>query len=180
MSIIIDVETTGLGITTSRVVSIAWIVLSSTNTNLHEETHIIKGDFEIPYASTRIHGIDASMCQKYGKSFKDYVIPCLRKTFERFPEISTLVAHNLRFDKNMLLKELGIARENRLRLRFKRMQEFCTMRASTHYIKTSRYVSLSKAYKQICGIEMSKERSHTAEYDTYCCAEIYKVLATKH
>lgn len=182
MSIVIDVETTGFP---SRhkpvhIVSISWVILDAkTYEELHKEYYVVNGDFEIPSHATYIHGLTNEYCKKHGVSLKDYVIPKLKETMLTY-QPSVLVAHNLLFDKAVLLEELQRLRESRLVVQIKRLNEFCTMSQAKKRLQLMKMPKLADIYARLTGRSFSSRKAHNALYDALHCGEVYKYLLTQH
>jgi DNA polymerase III epsilon subunit-like protein len=181
MSLVIDIETTGLSVKHDRIVSIAWMVLDLEYNIVHEEYHVVKVDFPIPKSAVAIHGISHAFCQKHGVSLKDTIIPRLKQTLLQYAFVYKLVAHNLRFDKTILFRELADIKEYRLCYNLRKLTDICTMHMTRRIMQLDRNPSLNNSYKLVCGKDMLQTKAHNAQYDTQCCASVYRNLSlTKH
>ena len=151
---------------------------------------LLEEDFETPMSALirpegwivsataqRIHGISTEHSLANG-------IP-LRKAIEHFHKMATradmLVAHNLEFDRIMILSEyarLGMEHP------FKGKREFCTMIAATDIIKLPgpygyKWPSLQEAYRYFTGQDMVG--AHNALADVRACRTVYeRILETKN
>ena len=108
----VDTETTGLPEDTSlppsdtenwpRLVEIAWRTYSQSGEELSKTSSLIRPeDFEIPEAATEIHGITTDEAQENGAELEDVLTE-----FEAVvQEADCLVAHNVAFDRGVILAE---------------------------------------------------------------------------
>ena len=168
--LIIDCETTGLSFTTSRIVSIAWIVLDK-HRRIDTQYHVIKLDHINP-ESTNIHGITVEYSQQHGIDIKT----CLRKlqkTIHKF-KCETLVAHNVHFDYNMLIHEMRRSRFFTLHYTFYHMKKVCTMRLAKTKLNLVKNPKLTNLYEQLTHKKL--DNAHNAQIDTEACCVCYKIL----
>ena len=137
--LIFDVETTGLPKKRNmpisdinnwpRIVQLAFGLYDKEGTCIEEYDYIIKPDnFIIPENSTKIHNITNEYANENGSDIKTV----LNIFVEKLNEINYLVAHNLKFDKNVLESELY---RNNIPYNFCNLKEICTMECSTNYCK---------------------------------------------
>jgi hypothetical protein len=114
--LVFDTETTGLPKTisfnnyyppekieyynSSRIVQIAYIILDQDNIEVKKFSVIIKPD-NFLIENAHIHNISQEEAEKEGMSFKDMI----SIFYEDLKTCDTLVAHNLNFDRNILLSE---------------------------------------------------------------------------
>lgn len=131
----VDTETTGLPRSWRapasdtdnwpRAVQIAWELTDGGGQVLEQASHVIRPDgFEIPPASTAVHGITTERAIADGVELAGVLDALDRQA----AEAAVLVAHNVDFDRKILLAELiRGARESPLPA----LPTFCTMRTST-------------------------------------------------
>ena len=135
--LVFDTETTGLP--KSRwanyrdsdewpyIVQLSYILYNANTGNIEiEEDNIIKMDdgVHIPESSTKIHGISNEISAARGIPIKD----AIRKFLACFNMCDVLVAHNIKFDRDIILAESW---RNKIRNPFKHVSppvEFCTMK----------------------------------------------------
>jgi DNA polymerase-3 subunit epsilon len=183
--LVFDTETTGLpkdmslpAIQSSdnwpHLVSISWAVLDSeTNSVMKTHCYIVKpSKWTIPEESSRIHGITQDKALEFG-------IP-LRDVIEEFngEQCDAMVAHNLKFDMNVVLNaiiwDLGIP------FRGFAKRKFCTMEIGTPMCKIPgrygyKYPKLKELYENVLGHPPKTEQLHNALFDTlYLCEIIQK------
>jgi len=183
--LVFDTETTGLPKDMSlpaiqspdnwpHLVSISWAVLDSdTNSVMKTHCYIVKpSKWTIPEESSRIHGITQDKALEFG-------IP-LRDVIEAFngEQCDAIVAHNLKFDMNVVLNaiiwDLGIP------FRGFAKRKFCTMEIGTAMCKLSgrygyKYPKLKELYENVLGHPPKTEQLHNALFDTlYLCEIIQK------
>lgn len=197
--IVLDVETTGIpryakrrckarfadprdieAYRYSRIVSIAWLILDPvTHRPIHSRYFVIRPyDFWVHPASTAIHGISHEDARQQGYSLKYTVLPKLFRDIETF-QVHTMVAHNIEFDKSIILSELY-----RLKVRardvllVKRLKEVCTMKCGQKRLGMARYPSLTCLYEALTGDARQESEAHNALHDANACAVIFTKLTT--
>jgi DNA polymerase-3 subunit epsilon len=150
-AIVFDVETTGLpasrriSITESHkwpyVVQISWLVFDlGSNKIVTCSDHLIRlpSGTAIPQESTNIHGISTEMMLEKGVHIK----PVLARFISDVKGCKYVVAHNIEFDKKMILAEMYRNGFSDI-LSKQRKLEFCTM----------------KYGEPICGLTMISSRT---------------------
>ena len=98
---------------------------------LNQKDLIIKVD-NIPASSTKIHGITQEHSDKYGIFIKD----ALDEFNKLAKKANRLVAHNLQFDKKMIIVESIRNKQNSVFL--DKRNEYCTMKTSIQLCKIER------------------------------------------
>lgn len=162
----IDTETTGLPkkrnalITDDEnwphAVQISWMILDD-NKIVKTRDFIIKIKGNIPEESTAIHGITNEIMNDKGVPIEDV----LKELCADYKDIQILVAHNLEFDKKIIMVELyrnGFYQEYN-NVRYSKIIEVCTM----------------KAGKDLCKIE-KKDRFGNMYYKWPQLSELYEKL----
>ena len=139
-----------------RLVQLSWIVTDIDGNHIKEENHIIyPQDFEIPSASSEIHGITTAKAKNEGESIE----VVLGRFITDFNKVSIIVGHNIQFDKRILGSEL-------IRLHHKDIMDskssICTMKSSTNfcalpgsYYGSYKYPKLQELYVILFGSEFS-------------------------
>ncbi len=162
----------------ARIVSIAWAI--------YEDLKLIKSvyrvvkpvDFVIDDTSiaTKINGITRKIADEQGISLRDVLTE-----FDRdIDEHTTLVAHNLDFDKNIILAEIAHLGDLVLVRKVLGMPEYCTMKKSVNVakIKKSRggykFPRLSELFYHFHGREF--QNAHNAQADVDACVKCYQKL----
>lgn len=189
-SIIIDVETSGLpfrgsqckkypnykdidAYSTSRVVSISWIIVSSKKRVVDKQYYIIKPvDFRISRESTSIHGINRRDAMANGITFFE-VVTKLRVSLAIHP-CRTLVAHNIYFDFNILLSEFYRIRQYDMIRTFYNLERFCTMIKGKQHLGLGKFPKLVDMYTTLTG--KSLENAHNALADAEGCLACFIAL----
>jgi|MDTF01.1.fsa_nt_gb DNA polymerase III epsilon subunit-like protein len=129
-----DVETTGLPdrwptiYQTERwpfIVQISWMIYDSSNNKIIVEDHLAKlpKGYGIAPESTKIHGITTKRMLKEGKNIK----MLLKKFMNDAKKCKILVAHNIQFDRNVIMVE-QIRNGCEIKLGDLRKEEYCTMK----------------------------------------------------
>jgi len=105
------------------------------------EDHIIKlsASIHLPDESVRIHGISRTRMLRKGVTIK-YALDDFMKAMRK---ADTIVGHNLRFDKNMILAE---AHRNNRKINFDKKREYCTMLNGVNICKIKRTSPQGKVY----------------------------------
>lgn len=176
--LIIDTETTGLpprsvsydnsqAWSKCRMVQVAWHVYDPHGVLLEKEEYILQPDgWTVPSEAQNIHGISTHMAMTEG-------VP-ITHVFERFhdifPTIRTVVAHNIAFDKAVLLSEMVRYKQQTLHDLFSSMDFHCTMKTNT--LPGQKWPKLVDLYTNIFGCA-PQGTLHQADTDVAACAEIY-------
>lgn len=190
MYLIYDLETTGLPLTesfnkfypfidnskydSSRIVQIAWKIVGKSPQfkAMQFRNYVIKRDgFNI--RNSEFHGITNERSDSEGVNFAE-VMKIFRKDLM---ECTTIVAHNLSFDYNVLLNHLHRYELNDMITELQDKDQFCTMINSVDVLKipmrSNRYIkykSPSLAELHMHYFNKSVDNAHDAYYDVEACA----------
>lgn len=147
------------------------------------EDHIIKlkASVTLPPESVRIHGINRNRMMRKGVTIKyalDDFIKAMRKA-------DTIVGHNLRFDKNMLVVE---AKRNNRTIAFETKREYCTMLNSVDICQIERTNREGKKYYKfpnlselhMCLFEEMPRGVHDSMADVLFTLRCFLVLTQQH
>lgn len=190
MFLFIDTETTGLppyqnnvypkklvatknsaGWEGCRMVQVAWQLFDDSYSLVCERVHIIypqndRFPFTIPSAASNIHKITQAHAQTNGTS-----IEIVLEELERIVQRATLfVAHNVKFDINVLRSEAYRYEFFGLFKKLTDIPKFCTMFA---YSGRGRFIKLSDMYTSLVGPLPDTTTLHRADVDVDLCAKIY-------
>jgi DNA polymerase III epsilon subunit-like protein len=130
--LLIDTETTGLPrrvpngrVILPRLVSIAWMICSSERIVIERYYVIRPTGFRIPASATAIHGISTFRARLFGRAPR----PVLGKLIADIDRLSprAIVAHNLRFDLEIVSAELRRYFSTRV---LDSLGQVCTMRST--------------------------------------------------
>lgn len=186
MYIVIDCETTGLPRNWKasaadvqnwpRIVQIAWARIDGDLKKIDEKSFLVRPEgFTIPPDAQRVHRISTERALIEGKP--------LQKALAEFGEAVRLsqvvVAHNLRFDENVLSAEyfrLG------LNPPFGNKTRVCTMTGTTEICRIPgtfgyKWPSLAELHRTLFGTEI--EEAHDAGVDVNACASCFVELKRK-
>lgn len=182
MEFFFDTETTGLPTrkgnrfssfkdlecyNSARIVSISWIITQQQKV-VGQAYYVIKPDcFEIPKEATNIHGISTEEATKSGcpiQTVFDQLLSVL-------PNCSTMVAHNIDFDINVLKSEVHRYKQTKLLEILSEKNMVCTMKKGKEVLKKRVYPKLAVLYKELYGEDV--ENAHNAQYDTIYCYKCY-------
>ena len=182
MEFFFDTETTGLpgrkgnrlasfkdleSYNSARIVSISWIVTQQQKV-VGQAYYVVKPDgFEIPQEASNIHGISTEEADKTGCSIQ-VIFDQLKSVL---PNCSTLVAHNIDFDINVLRSELHRYKQIEILDLLSKKNLVCTMKKGKEVLKTRAYPKLAALYKALYNEDM--ENAHNAQYDTIYCYKCY-------
>lgn len=142
--IVFDLETNGLPETpkfgvfypptdlakyrTARIVQWSWALYESDGTLLKEEDHLIKPNTaEYRIMNHEIHGITEAMAREKGVTFEEV----LALWIPHVNQATTIVGHNVNFDKNVLLSELHRRGHTEQTVILESKRWVCTMERST-------------------------------------------------
>jgi DNA polymerase-3 subunit alpha len=179
-----DTETTGLpqksGINfydpakfnfydTSRIVQLAWIITDKNGEVISKESYIIAPlDFKVTCED--IHGIRHEKALLEGVPLHR-VIDIL---YNKVKSCSTISAHNLSFDYNILLAECYRLNRHDIVRVIKSKEQFCTMRYGKDLLGYYKYPKLKDLYEILYKEKWIQK--HEALDDTEKCVACYKKL----
>ena len=166
----------------SRIVSICWNTYEN-NSLVNSQYHIIKpSNFEIDNKSyaCKINGITQEVALKDGIN----ILELFEKLHSDLYNCDIIVAHNLLFDKHILLSELHRNKRNDLIQIFESKEMYCTMNHSKNILKLpTKYGNHYKSPKLIELYEylFNKEfdHQHNAKADADACAQCYFKLTQR-
>jgi len=178
-----DLETTGLPKPSKerscdpesppRIVQIAWKVCSEDGRCLPSKNYLIRPEgFTIPDEVVKIHGISQDRALQEGvdiaKALNDFNTDAEKS--------HTLVAHNIKYDYNIILSEFS---ESGIVPNFKQNEQICTMTSSAivNYCKIPgnngkyKWPKLAELYEIL--FEKKIENEHNALSDVNACSECF-------
>ena len=147
-----------------RMVQIAWLLSDDLGNVMSQEEYIIQPNgFIIPPESSAIHGIDNIKAQANGKSLRD-VLDVFNYTLNT--ENTSLVAHNIMFDKNIVAAEF--LRMNMASI-FLNLDSICTMKSSVGFcaLPNKKFPKLSDLYFKL--FDEYFDNAHNALADVIAC-----------
>tara|TARA_Y100000389_G_C17460276_1_gene521178 strand:+ start:2399 stop:2983 length:585 start_codon:yes stop_codon:yes gene_type:complete len=188
--VIFDTETTGLPVQTSnksllepknykyydssRLVEIAYIVYEKNSANdweiVKKNSLIIKPDNFI-IENEKFHGISNEIAEKDGKEIGEV----FRIFQEDISSARYLVAHNMKFDINIILAEAYRYNKTTLIKSLKSMKKICTIQQSMKTLNLKRYLKLKDLYNMLFD-KYPEVELHRALNDTEICAECFFAL----
>ena len=157
---IVDIETTGGSIATTKITEIA-IYLHDGTTILDDYSSLVNPERNIPPFITRLTGISNEMVADAPKFYE------IAKDIILFLEDTVFVAHNVGFDYNVLRQEYSS-----LGFDF-RKHHFCTVRASRYVLPGHASYSLGKL-TQALNIPLSNR--HRAAGDALATAHLFTLI----
>lgn len=102
---VFDLETTGIDVTTSRIVSANVGVLDKDGTVLRRRDWIADPGVEIPTEATNVHGITTEFARSYGRSAPIVVREIVETLRELFDDGTPVVIYNAPYDLSLLFNE---------------------------------------------------------------------------
>lgn len=179
--LLFDLETTGLPINYKasytylenwpRIVQISWVVCDHNGLidTPNIKDYIIKPvNFRIPEESTNIHRISQEDALKNGKDIKDV----LSEFIIDISNCEYIVAHNLKFDKNILLSELCRLELSESIEEILNKKDICTLLETTDFCKLRPYrygawkwPKLSELYYILYNTTIDENKAHNSCYD---------------
>jgi DNA polymerase-3 subunit epsilon len=161
---VVDVETTGIGVDTSRVIEVSALRASLKEGFQEQVTYLVNPQVQIPSQIVGLTGIWQSMV--------DAAPPAAKVWSQCLPILQDgiLTAHNLPFDYAFLQSEY-----DRLGIEFVRppRQQFCTLALAKLLLPDLRSRSLPNLVQHF---NFDVGRSHRAEADTLACWLLAKQL----
>jgi DNA polymerase III subunit epsilon len=160
-----DLETTGLDGERARIIEFCFIELDPDLQELGRWTELVNPGMPIPADSVKVHGITDEMVRDR-PAFRDYAA-----RIQALVQDAVLVAHNHKFDLEILSRELARAGQPGLRpnhpcIDTQRVESF----VNSH--------SLGETYKRYTGKEF--DGAHRSAADTMACVEVLRRQRTVH
>ena len=156
-----------------RLVQLSWITTDEDCNVLSENDFIIYPDgFTIPTDAAHLNGITTSIAKEKGWPLEEVI----DKFMEDFNAATTIVGHNIDFDKKIIGAEL-------IRLGQKDIMDskesICTMEASTDYCKIPgsygyKWPKLQELHKKLFGCEF--ENAHNSMSDVTATLKCFKEM----
>jgi DNA polymerase-3 subunit epsilon len=155
-------------------VQVSWFVYTPNGHQIKFENHYIyEADIQITPSAFKIHGITPEFLHQQGKSRKK-VLTLLANDLEQFQPL--VVGHFMKFDALVLGADyFRMGWENPLDL----LPNFCTMEASTTYVRNPRvkYLRLGDLYSIL--FATSLEQQHNALVDARATADCFFELVKR-
>lgn len=183
-----DTETTGLpkkiwgqiddSSNWPHIVQFSWMLYDNETNTLLKENDIIKinPDVDLSESSINIHGITREMCNRQGIPIKNAIV----KFQNALKEATVIIAHNLNFDKRLLMAE---CHRNNMRHEFYNVKTYyCTMKNSIDLCKIEatnmktgmkyfKYPKLSDLHEHL--FKTVPKGTHDALVDILICFRCY-------
>lgn len=145
-----------------RLVQLSWILTDDKGNRLHTGDYIVKPDgFTIPTQASKLHGITTQRAKDEGYDLEDVL--CAFKM--DLKKATTLVGHNIDFDKKIVGTELIRIGEKDI---IKDMPSICTMKKSTEYCaipcnKGYKYPTLQELYEKLFGYKFADNHNSLSD-----------------
>lgn len=162
---------------TSRLLSIAWIILDENMDEKDCQYYMIKPqeDVVISKESTEIHGITREVALRDGESLLR-VLDHIQSAIAQY-KCKTLVAHNLYFDRGIITSEAFRAHQHALLYKLLSMERICTMLTGKQHMNVSKFPKLRELYVHLFNETVTKE--HEALEDAKNCCACFKKLYSR-
>ncbi|WP_281225403.1 3'-5' exonuclease [Flavobacterium aquiphilum] len=181
--LIFDIETTGLILDKNikpsvksmkenpenfpRIVSISWGVFSRNENLICEGDFLIKQETEIPDHAVKIHGITTEKANTEGIDILD----ALHKFELDCQKVTTIVGHNIMFDKHVVESEFLRAK---LKKPFTNKTTYCTMKMGKEFLKIYKNPTLSELCIGIYGNGIKDQlQLHNSQMDTFFTSKCF-------
>ena len=188
---VVDTETTGLPLRRNqppssfnnwnncRLVQVAWQVHEPNTGALLSKQQLVVKPVGFDISNTHIHGITTEFAQEHGVLI-GAVFDALASALSG---VDVIVAHNVEFDKGVLLAELyrsmavsdGDGEYGRLSQRFCSISTQCTMWMATKKLQRTgdKWLKLVELYTRLFPQEAPPANLHRADADVELCAKCY-------
>jgi DNA polymerase III subunit epsilon len=178
MILVFDTETTGFPTNKypanhprqARLVQIGAALYDNDEKEVSSISLLIKpSGFRIPQAASNVHGITTEYAERYGISVKS----AMSVFGSMVGAATTIAAHNLAFDLNMLSVELtniDSPSTATITSRVKAMRQICTQRLSKEAMEIRKMPNLNEAHEYFTSA--SVENAHDALCDARACAAV--------
>jgi len=189
--IVFDLETTGLPQTpsfgkyyppselsrynTSRIVQWSWSIHETDGTLICEEDHIVKSNpAEYRILNPQFHGITEEISRVRGKPFEE-VLAIWKKGLE---SATTIVGHNVGFDRHVLLSELHRRGHTEVAALMEQKEWVCTMERGKTLcgLRASNKLKPPKLRELMHALGVKEESGrafHNSKHDVYYTAKCY-------
>lgn len=181
--IVFDTETTGLPVRkgfdnyydpslthcydNSRLVQLGYIVLDRENNVVKKYSAIIRPD-KFKIENSEIHGITQAMAENVGLD----IVKVLESFMEDLKGCDTLVAHNIKFDYNIVMSEMYRADLKEIVREFGKKRLYCTMSESRRLYNLPKSPKLVELFAMLHG-GRKWNQIHDAMDDAECCMLCY-------
>lgn len=150
-----------------RIVEIAWSLYDTNGALIKNESFIIKPvGFSIPVEASNVHGISTQQALDEGIDIA-HALNCLKDSLR---STNIIVAHNMKFDYNVILSEMHRLHDNDMIHLWTTRKSHCTMLAALK--PGMKWPKLSELYLQLFK-RPPNVNLHRALDDVSVCAEIY-------
>ena len=159
----------------SRIVQWSWSLHESDGTTIVEEDHIIKPNLaEYRILNDRFHGITENIARIRGTSFEQI----LETWKTHLAQVTTIVGHNVNFDKHVLLSELHRRGYPEVAKAMMEKQWICTMERATKLcnLKARNKLKPPKLCELMHALNIKEEVGrafHNSKHDVYYTARCF-------
>jgi len=151
-----------------HILQLSWIIYNSSGKKIKSENHyIFENDFKISVEAHKIHGISNNVLKAKGKS-RAFVLHVLAYDLHKYKPM--LVGHFIELDLHLLNADFY---RSGIESGLKNLPVFCTMLASTKYVKNYGvdHLRLGELYTIL--FDKKAEKMHNALYDAYATASSF-------
>lgn len=181
-TLVVDTETTGLPTLTakrkyysyknsecyndSRMIELAYIIYDEDENIVVERSNLVKTSVRI--TNDNIHGITNKMTDKDGLDINEIFDLFVEDTKDK---TIVIVAHNIRFDVNIILSEAHRYKRNDVINKIKNSEGICTCVLGMTVLELKYHIKLVVLHKKLFDKVVTQD--HRALSDVKLCAECY-------
>lgn len=152
----------------SRIVQIAWQIYDDGKL-IKTQNHIIKPSFIIPQESTLFHKITNEIANDIGLE----IDTVFNELYSDLLDVTSICAHNIKFDKSILLSELHRKKCEEIIVELLKKTEICTWKIAKIVMGRNKNTKLCDFYRWCFGEDVNTEEQHNALYDVINMVKCY-------
>lgn len=164
----------------SRMIEVAYIITDEKFKIQQQYSSLINNHINV--TNTFIHGISNNMIKQKGISMRQF-LNTFKKDIEQFG-VNKIVAHNVKFDRNILLSEIYRFNTQQIQTRscdyddafFRNIPFECTMKLGKEYLNLSKFPKLVNLHKELNMLHEPIHQTHRALDDTLMCVDCYRII----
>jgi DNA polymerase III epsilon subunit-like protein len=118
-------------------------------------------------SNSHIHGITSQDCDTKGRGLEEI----LEEFYKDLQTVDVVVAHNINFDKHVLLSEIYRSKLDHIADEFSEKRQVCTMKIGKDVFGLLKYPKLVELYRLCTGTSFIQQ--HRALLDCEACAACY-------
>lgn len=160
-----DLETTGVDVTTDRVVTAACLDIDTESNSQTLHTWLADPGVEIPTEASDVHGITTDIARRDGEDHDKVIDEVIAHIYDSWKQGAALVVYNAAYDLSML----HVLSHGAFNIHGPVIDPYIIDRGVEPYRRGKRkLVNLCEAY----GVEFNEAEAHAADYDCLKAAEL--------